>query len=65
MRISGGKLAYYLAAPAHASILYEKGAVLPETALSHNLTSQPTSKFCQEGRIQGLVLLLTGPPLET
>jgi hypothetical protein len=31
----GGKLAYHLAAPAHASILYRKGAVLPETALPH------------------------------
>jgi hypothetical protein len=35
MRITGGKLAYHFAAPPHASILYGKGAVLPETALSH------------------------------
>jgi hypothetical protein len=67
MRISGGKLAYHLATPAHASILYGKEAVLPETALSHECMPNCKILPSDNGGLQGLRLaftLLARPTLE-
>jgi hypothetical protein len=58
-----GKLIYYFAAHAHASLLNGKAFFLPETALSHKCISHQIAKFFAARGLEGKVILSEGSSL--